>query len=94
MWPFKTRPQPTPTDLIVRLEAAERAIKHLQTDWVEMYEKFQRLYAKLAQRAKRDADRAEQSVDGAGVPGPDAQPGNDLRTSNPLALALLKGMGH
>jgi hypothetical protein len=92
-----TRPEPTNTQLIERLEAVERKLKALQTDWDETYEKFQRLNARMAQRWRRLAA----AEDASGSPGEEmgadghahAQPAADGHVqgiSNPLALELLR----
>jgi hypothetical protein len=96
-WPW-TRPEPTNTHVIERLEAVERKLKALQTDWDETYEKFQRLNARLAQRWKRlvaaedDGGGVRETPPGGSGPGAagnDAAP--ELGITNPLALELLRG---
>jgi hypothetical protein len=86
-WPW-TRPQPTNQALIERLEALERKIKALSTDWDETYEKFQRLNARMAQRWRR-LSRAEDEAGDEDQPAA-ARNGADTPT-NPLALELLRG---
>jgi hypothetical protein len=81
-----TRPEPTNTALIERLEAVERKIKALQTDWDSTYEKFQRLNARMAQRWRR-LDEAEQDAGN----GEQQKPAPAEHITNPLAIELLRG---
>jgi hypothetical protein len=61
----------------------EHRIRELETDWDLTYEKFQRLSARLAKRARDEEERAqspqEQRTDGRPT------------ITNPLAIELLKG---
>lgn len=67
-----------------RLLEVERKIKALDLEWTEMFEKFSRLYARLAKRAKAEEERAESP--------PEARsPDGRTRITNPLAAALLRG---
>lgn len=79
------------SDLEIRLERLERAQRDLRLDWDASYEKFGKLYARLAKRARREeqgADVALESTNGGGG----ATPGTP-RVTNPLALELLRGRG-
>lgn len=77
----KKEPRP---DLVDRIAEVERHLKALDLEWTEMFEKFSRLYARLAKRAKAEQERAEAPPEARSSTPP-------LRITNPLALALLRG---
>lgn len=69
-------------ELRARVESMERKYEKLDLDWTEMYDKFRRLYARIAKRAIDDAAEAPEGRQGSpGVQGPP--------TINPAALRLL-----
>jgi len=76
----RKRPEP---DWIIRLEAIERRMKVIEADWEEWFDKYRRLYARLSKRVER-----EESPQNAPEPTNGAKP---YRTTNPLALAILRG---
>lgn len=82
MWIFRRRGMSA--DEAARLEALERRLKVIEADWDEWYDKFRRLYARLSKRVERGEEPTQEP---AGAPTP--RPGH--HTTNPLALALLRG---
>jgi hypothetical protein len=62
MWPF-TRTTAAATDerLEKRLEEIERKLRTIDQEWSEWYDKYRRLYARIAKRVERDSDDAPQS---------------------------------
>lgn len=62
MWPFTPRDR-TPTDrgLVARVEELERKLETIDVEWTEWYDKYRRLYARIAKRVERDPDDASQS---------------------------------
>ena len=69
MWPFTPKTAAT-TDarLIERLEILERQVRTIDQEWSEWYDKYRRLYARIAKRVERDADSdppARQDAPGA-----------------------------
>jgi len=87
MWPFSRR-RGLSSDELLRIEALERRLKVIEADWDEWYDKFRRLYARLSKRV----ERGEAPVGEAPTSPADARSGpNGHHTTNPLALALLRG---
>lgn len=83
MWPFP-RPRRLEPDWTGRLEALEKQVKVIVVEWDEWYDKYRRLYARLAKRAS-DAEKAAED---------DPRPANGrppARTLSLLAEALLRG---
>lgn len=83
-------------DLEAKLEALERRLAaleellekrndQLELEWSEWFDKFRRLYARLAKRVERSQNDDQQSDRGGDAPPP--APG----VTNPLALAILRG---
>ena len=62
MWPFppKTAP-PTDAGLTARLEKLERQVEALDLEWSEWFDKYRRLYARIAKRVERDSDSGQES---------------------------------
>ena len=80
MWPFTPKTAAT-TDarLIERLEKLERTIESIDVEWTEWYDKYRRLYARIAKRVERDADTDPPSRDVApGATKPAAAVGNHV----------------
>lgn len=50
-------------DLEERTTRLERAVKGIDTDWSEWFDKFRRLYARIAKRQERDEDGAQSTED-------------------------------
>lgn len=67
----------------------ERQMKALRVDWDLMYEKFQRLSARLAKRVRDAEERAEEPQDERSPRDP-----REVRVTNPQAIALLGGRDH
>lgn len=88
-WPW-TRHEPSNIEVIERLEAVERRIKALSTDWDQTYEQFQRLNAKLAQRWKRLQQAEQEASTENGEAGAPTSP-DPSRITNPLAIELMRG---
>lgn len=90
MWPF-TKPKPDETllnrvqALESRLDAMERERKSLRLEWDDIFEKFSRLYARLAKRAKSELEEPPQMPQDRKT---QAGEGQDI---NPVALALMNG---
>lgn len=62
MWPFRPKTAPaTDAGLDARLEEIERQLRTIDQEWSEWYDKYRRLYARIAKRVERDADDAPQS---------------------------------
>lgn len=83
---------PPPVDLAPRLEKLERAMKALELDWEEYFERFRRLLARLSKRAADEEKRAAGAISGdVRAPGvaQDARSVTD-RITNPLARRLLQ----
>lgn len=53
MWPFRNRVD-NHEDLTARLERLEREWKAREIEWEEWYDKFRRLYARIAKRVERE----------------------------------------
>jgi len=87
MWPFSRRPRLS-TDELQRLEALERRLKVIEADWDEWYDKFRRLYARLSKRVERGESAVD---DGPSGPAEARTAPKGHHTTNPLALALLRG---
>jgi chromosome segregation ATPase len=51
-------------ELARRVEGAEKKVETLDVDWSEWYDKFRRLYARIAKRQERDEDAAQAAQDG------------------------------
>lgn len=83
-----TRKSGLDRDQLQRLEAVERRLKVIEADWDEWYDKFRRLYARLSKRVERGGEAVEEAP-----PGPAASrtTANGHHTTNPAALALLRG---
>lgn len=89
-----TKPPPIP-DLAPRLEKLERAMKALELDWEEYFERFRRLLARLSKRAADDERRANDAISGhVRAPGVPQDPRSTTtlgdRITNPLARRLLQ----
>lgn len=94
MWPFRRRTRSEPNgDLVERMEALERAIRNLKTDWDETYEKFSRLNARLAKRIKRGEELEGNPGEEDDRPSAGNLDGRarSIHTNNPLARQLLGG---
>lgn len=62
MWPWKTKAGPDPdliADLVTRVLTLEKAVKVMDSEWTEMYDKFRRLHMRLAKRDQRAEDAPE-----------------------------------
>lgn len=69
MFWFKTKPRPSPdNELAARVEALERQIKTIDSEWTDWYEKFRRLHMRLAKRDQRAEDGAEPTNGQGDVP--------------------------
>ena len=77
-------------DLEERLAKTEKRLDQVEMEWNEWFDKFRRLYARIAKRA-RDLEQAE-SVPTPRSPGDGRSPIGTGRITNPAAIALL--MGH
>lgn len=77
----RTRPEPS-ADLLSEIRALKQRIERLETDWDLQYEKFQRLAARLAKRARDAEERTELTSE---PPNGDGRP----EVRNPLARRLL-----
>lgn len=67
-----------------RLDEIERKVKGLEIEWNEWFDKYRRLYARLAKRVKDDEERST-------LPADERTDGKRYRTTNPLARAILGG---
>lgn len=86
MWPWK-RQRPV-ADLEERQDRVERQMRDLRADWDSTFEKFAKLNARLAKRAKREMDAAE--AEKTAEDAPESTNGDHSRvTDNPLAARLL-----
>lgn len=57
MWPFRSSDRAgTDPRLIERIETLERQLEAIDTEWSEWYDKYRRLYARIAKRAERGDD--------------------------------------
>lgn len=91
MWPFSRRPpDPTLRDVLLIVEqhraSTERKIKDLEMEWNDMFDRFRRLYAKIAKRAQ---DAESGAIEDPGVSegrDPSDRPGNG--TSEPFVGVL------
>lgn len=83
MWPFTGRAPEPPEEpgLRERVESLEKRVDAIDLEWSEWFDKYRRLYARLAKRVHDEEKK------------PDAPEGVDgvARTINPLAAALLRG---
>lgn len=74
-----------------RLDSLEQLMEkrndQIELEWSEWFDKFRRLYARLAKRVERSQNDDLEVNRGGDAPPP--TPG----VSNPLALALLRGVG-
>lgn len=86
MWPFTRKKPESPVDpsVLDRLAALEKRVDTIDVEWSEWYDKYRRLYARLA---KRVHDDKEADAPPAGLP----HLANGRTTTNPLAAALLRG---
>lgn len=73
---------------MARLADVERKLKVIEADWDEWYDKFRRLYARLSKRVERDRETPE---DAPGRSNGEPPAPHHHQTTNPLALALLRG---
>lgn len=93
MWPFtgrKPKPDQGPqlSDLERRVAKLEGRWDEIEIEWSEWFDKFRRLYARLAKRVHDDDKRSGEA--------PTESPANGLhmgRSINPLAAALLRRPG-
>ena len=63
-------------------EGVERSRKALDTEWNEWYDKFRRLYARLAKRVSQQEEGDAKNDDGAGAGVGGTSPSSDV-TVNP-----------
>ena len=87
MFGWFRRKEPMP-DVEARLSALEKRVDEIDVQWSEWYDKYRRLYARLAKRVHDDAAREE------AAPTPQngaSRLGNMGRPMNPLAAQLLRG---
>lgn len=68
MWPFTAATTPPPqsaTDAGLRDRVAdlERQVQALEIEWSEWFDKYRRLYARIAKRAERDEKEEGKSRD-------------------------------
>lgn len=68
MWPLTGRRQGP--DLTPRVEVLERRIKALEIEWDEWYDKYRRLYARLAKRVERAQNDEPEAPKGGIAPPP------------------------
>lgn len=87
MWPF-SRGARQVSDQLQRIEALERRLKVIEADWDEWYDKFRRLYARLSKRVERGDEAVESASSGPEAARTD---GKRYQSTNPLALAILRG---
>lgn len=83
MWPW-TKKLPEP-DWIARLDRLEGRVKEIEVEWNGWYDKYRRLYARLAKREQRAVDEPDAPSE--------ARSGNGQGVSNPLAQRLLRPFG-
>ena len=88
MWPFtRSSPEPEPDlDVLARLDALEKRIETIDVEWSEWFDKFRRLYARLAKRVHDDEKRPE-------APENPSNGRSGAAPMNPLAAALLRRPG-
>jgi hypothetical protein len=86
MWPFTRRKRERAVDpsLYERLDDLEKRVNAIDVEWSEWYDKYRRLYARLAKRVHDDEQQQ-------GKAPADSHDHSEVRTTNPLAAALLRG---
>lgn len=82
---FRRAPTPDPAWL-ARLEVVEKRLKALDVEWDEWYDKYRRLYARLAKRVAHDEKAAEDAPGSTNGKAP-------FPPLNPLAARLLRPLG-
>jgi phage shock protein A len=70
MWPFNTKSTgKQQADIVERLETVERAMRALQLDWDDAYDKMRTLTARFTKRAQQIEKSAQQEEPESGTPG-------------------------
>lgn len=60
MWPFERKTEPaTEPELRAKLKELEERIEAIDVEWSEWYDKYRRLYARIAKRVERDSESRE-----------------------------------
>ncbi len=75
--------------MTARVEVLERRIKAIEVEWDEWYDKYRRLYARLAKRVERAQTDDPDEGKGNGTP-PRLSPGQEafLATKDPVSRAI------
>jgi len=73
-------------DIERRLEALERRWKEVDVEWSGWFDKYRRLYARIAKREQREAETPEDDPQGTFFPRPGGRPPLQM---NPIAQRML-----
>jgi hypothetical protein len=86
MWPFRAKTEAkTDARLTERVEELEREFKSIEIEWSEWFDKYRRLYARIAKRVERDEKDGggqQSREDASETTKLHAEGGNGLRRGN------------
>jgi phage shock protein A len=82
VWPFRTK---LPQDIKERMETLERAMRALQLDWDDAYDKMRTLTARFTKRAQQIEKHEEQVLPENGSP-----TGSTTATLDPISRRILE----